>query len=242
MSSSVQILALNSSEDGFERCKLNAAKALTVDGSSVTQPVSGSVAVSAVSGTVAVDASGSTVPVSLAGSVAVTGAFYPADQPVSVAGSVAVTGAFYPADQPVSIASAVAVTGAFYQATQPVSGSVSISGNVATVSGATSVSNSSQFSSESIAAGASAQSAGLDISAVGSCLLYGDTDNTSDEIDVEISFDNSNWYNLGLSLYPDPDAGNFAREIESSAKYIRLNKSNTSGVAESITASIMTKA
>ena len=179
MSSSVQILALNSDESGFERCKLNASKALTVD------------------------ASGYTVPI--------------------------------------SAASALAVTGAFYQETQPVSGSVSISGNVSTVAGSTSVSNSSQFSAESIADGASAQSAGLDISALGSCLLYGDTDNVSDEVDVEISFDNSNWYNLGLSLYPDPDSGNFAKEIESSAKYIRLNKSNSTGTAETITAAFMTK-
>ena len=39
--SSTTVLALNSGETGVERMKLNASKALTVDGSGVTQPVSG---------------------------------------------------------------------------------------------------------------------------------------------------------------------------------------------------------
>ena len=227
MSASTQMLALNPAESGYERLKVNASKALTVDNSAVTQPVSGTFYQAtqpvSVAGSLVVDGSAVTQPVS--------GAFYPVTQPVSVAGSLVVDGSAV--TQPVS--------GTFYQATQPISGSVSVTGNVATVAGATSVSNSSQFSSEVITTATSAQSAGLDISAVGSCLIYGDTDNLSEEVDIEISFDNTNWYKTNLSLYPDPTSGNIVKELISSAKYVRINKHNNSGSSETITLSIMTK-
>ncbi len=197
--SSTTVLALNSSENGLERMKLNASKALLVDGSAVTQPVSGT--------------------------------FYQATQPVSVAGTLAVDGSGV--TQPVS--------GTFFQATQPVSGSVSISGNVNTVGGSLSVSDNSLWSSQSIPDLSSAQTTGLDISLYRSLLIYGDTDSFGGEIKIEISFDNSNWYDLGENLYPDGLTGNFAKQLETDAKYIRLNKENNSGSTETITAGIMVK-
>ncbi len=219
MSESITILALNNSENGLERFKLNASKALTVDGSAstqpvsgtfyqATQPVSGSVAVSGVSGSVTVDGSGVTQPVS--GTVAVSG----------VSGSVVVDGS---------------------GVTQPVSGSVSITGNVSTVGGVLSVANTSHFAAQSIAAGLSAQSSSQDISSAHKLVLYGDTDNLTDEVGVQISFNNSDFYDMGLNLYPDSLSGNIVREIETSAKYIRINKLNASGSAETITLSIMVK-
>ena len=226
MSDAVTILALNSSENGLERFKLNASKAVLVDGSASTQPVSGSVAISSgsvdigsVLGTVTVDGSASTQPVS--GSVAVSG----------VSGTVTVDAS----------GSTVPVSGTFFQATQPVSGTVSISGNVNTVGGSLSVANTAHFSSQSITSGSSAVSTSQDISSAHRLLIYGDTNNLMGEVGVEISFNNSDFYDLGLSLFPDGSSGNIALEIESSAKYIRFNKSNNSGVSETISLAIMVK-
>ena len=206
MSESITILALNNSENGLERFKLNASKALTVDGSAVTQPVSGTFYQA-------------TQPVS--------GDFYPASQPVS--GTVAVSG----------VSGTVTVDGS--GSTQPVSGSVSITGNVSTVGGVLSVANTSHFVAQSIAAGLSAQSTSQDISSAHKLVLYGDTDNLSGEVGVQISFNNSDFYDMGLNLYPDSLSGNIVREIETSAKYIRINKLNSSGSAETISLSIMVK-
>ena len=173
------------------------------------------------------DGSAVTQPVSIAATVPVSGDFYPATQPISAAVALTVDGSAV--TQPVS--------GTFYQATQP----VSIAGTVATTGGALSVANTSLFSSEVIGIGSSAQSSSVDISASLHLVIYGDTNNTNDEVGVEISFDNSNWYDLGAMIYPDGSTGNFVKQIETSAKYIRLNKSNDSGVSETITAALMIK-
>ena len=228
MSESVTVLALNSDESGLERMKVNANKHLIVDNTQNTQPVSGTFfqatqPISAASALL-VDGSAVTQPVS--------GAFYPATQPISSATTLTVdgsavtqpvSGAFYPATQPISSAVALLVDGS--AVTQPVSGSVSISGTVATTGGALSVANNSMFSSEVIGMGSSAQSAGLDVSASLNFVIYGDTNNTNDEVGVELSFDNSVWYDAGFMIYPDGTTGNFAKEVLSSAKYIRINKS-----------------
>ncbi len=242
--SSTTVLALNSSENGLERMKLNASKALHVDGSAVTQPVSGTFFQAtqpvSVAGTIAVDGSGSTQPVSVAATVIVdgsavtqpvSGTFFQATQPVSVAGTLTVDGS----------GSVQPISGTFYQAIQPVSGSVSISGNVNTVGGSLSVADNSLWSSQSILTGNSAQTTGLDISLYRSLLIYGDSSVAMGEIKIEISFDNSNWYDLGENLYPDGLTGNFAKQLETDAKYIRLNRDNNSGGTETISASIMVK-
>ena len=225
--SSTTVLALNSSENGLERMKLNASKALHVDGSAVTQPVSGTFYQAtqpvSIGATVTVDGSGVTQPVS--------GTFFQATQPVS--------GTFYQATQPVSLAGTVTVDGS--GVTQPVSGTVAISGNVNTVGGSLSVANNAVWSSQSILDGNSAQTTGLDISLYRSVLIYGDSNVTSGEIKIEISFDNTNWYDLGSNLYPDGATGNFASQLETDAKYIRLNRDNNSGGTETISAGIMIK-
>ena len=186
--SSTTVLALNSAESGMERMKVNASKALLVDGSASTQPVSGT---------------------------------------------------FFQATQPISAASALLVDGS--AVTQPVSGSVSISGNVNTVGGALSVANNVLWTNESIADGNTETTAGLDISLYKSFIVYGDTDNLSGEIKLEVSFDNTNYYDLGSNLYPDATSGNFVKQVDSDAKYVRISKVNSSGVAESISVSIMIK-
>ena len=177
--SSTTVLALNSTEEGLERLKLNASKALTVDGS------------------------------------------------------------FYPATQPISAAVALTVDGS--AVTQPVSGSVSITGSVATTGGTLSVANNALWTSQSIADLATAVTTGLDISLYRSVIIYGDTDNTGGEIMIQISFDNTNWYDIGSNLYPDGMTGNFVSQISSDAKYIRLSRENNSGVTETISAAIMIK-
>ena len=214
--SSTTVLALNSSESGMERMKVNASKALTVDGSASTQPVSGTFFQA-------------TQPISAATALLVDGSA--TTQPVS--------GTFFQATQPISAATALLVDGS--ATTQPVSGSVSISGNVNTVGGTLSVANNSLWSSETIADGNTEVTTGLDISLYRSLVLYGDTDNLSGEIVVQVSFDNSVYYDLGLNLFPDATSGNFVRQLESDAKYIRISKTNNSGVSESISVDIMIK-
>ena len=214
--SSTTVLALNSSESGMERMKVNASKALTVDGSASTQPVSGTFFQA-------------TQPISAATALLVDGSA--TTQPVS--------GTFFQATQPISAATALLVDGS--ATTQPVSGSVSISGNVNTVGGTLSVANNSLWSSETIADGNTEVTTGLDISLYKSLVLYGDTDNLSGEIVVQVSFDNSVYYDLGLNLFPDATSGNFVRQLESDAKYIRISKTNNSGVSESISVDIMIK-
>ena len=235
--SSTTVLALNSAESGMERMKVNASKALLVDGSAVTQPVSGTFyqATQPISAATAllVDGSATTQPVS--GSVSVSGSVV-----VDGSGSTQpVSGTFFQATQPISAAGTLTVDGS--GSTQPVSGSVSISGNVNTVGGALSVANNSLWSSETIADGNTEVTTGLDISLYKSLVLYGDTDNLSGEIVVQVSFDNSVYYDLGLNLFPDATSGNFVRQLESDAKYIRISKTNNSGVSESISVDIMIK-
>lgn len=134
------------------RAIIDASGRLSVDGSTVVQPISvASLPLPALASTSANQASiisaigntntalgnlaklSDTQPVSIAGTVAISLAS------TTITGSVAVTGTFYQATQPVS--------GTFWQATQPVSGTffqatqpVSIAGTV-TVSGAVAVSN-----------------------------------------------------------------------------------------------------
>lgn len=214
--SSTTVLALNSAESGMERMKVNASKALLVDGSAVTQPVSGT--------------------------------FYQATQPISAATALLVdgsavtqpvSGTFFQATQPISAAGTLTVDGS--GVTQPVSGTVSISGNVNTVGGALTVANNSLWASETIADGNTEVTTGLDISLYRSLVLYGDTDDLSGEIVVQVSFDNTNYYDLGLNLFPDATSGNFVRQLESDAKYIRVSKTNNTGGNETISANIMIK-
>ena len=231
--SSTTVLALNANGDGMDRMKVNATNGLIVDGSGVTQPVS-------IGATVAVDGSGVTQPVS--------GAFYPVTQPVSVSTTLTVdgsgvtqpvSGAFYPVTQPVSVATTLTVDGS--GVTQPISGAVTVSGNVSTVGGALSVANNSLWSSQTIANMATAVTTGLDISLYRNFVIYGDTNQPSGELVIQISFDNTNWYDLGSNLYPDGLSGNFVSQLESDAKYIRLSRENNSGFTETITAGIMIK-
>lgn len=220
--SSTTVLALNANGDGMDRMKVNATNGLIVDGSGATQPVSGTFFQA-------------TQPVSIATTVGVSGAFYPATQPISAASALTVDGSAV--TQPVSIAGAVGVTGTFFQATQP----VSISGNVNTVGGALSVANNSLWSGQTIVNLATAVTTGLDISLYRNLVVYGDTDKTSGEILIQISFDNTSWYDLGNNLYPDGTTGNFVAQVETDAKYIRLSRTNTSGSLETISAAIMIK-
>lgn len=237
--SSTTVLALNANGDGMDRMKVNASNGLIVDGSGATQPVSGTFfqATQPVSltGSVTVDGSGVTQPVSVAGSVGVTGTFFQATQPISAASALTVDGSAV--TQPVSVAGAVGVTGTFFQATQP----VSIAGNVNTVGGSLSVANNSLWSGQTIVNLATAVTTGLDISLYRTLVVYGDTDKTSGEILIQISFDNSSWYDLGKNLYPDGTTGNFVAQVETDAKYIRLSRTNTSGSLETISAAIMIK-
>ena len=67
--------------------------------------------------------------------------------------------------------------------------------------------------------------------------FYGNTDNTMDNIDIQVSDDNSNWYRLGVFIYPDTNTGDFGYTLNHSAvRYVRLIKSNNSGASETITA------
>ena len=73
--------------------------------------------------------------------------------------------------------------------------------------------------------------------------LFGNSTNLSDsEIQVEVSADNSNWFELN-NAYVNLDylSGDFGINMECAARYIRLSRTNTSGSSDSIKAWISGK-
>ncbi len=117
-----QVVSVGSAGDA-NIADVTSGKALKVDASATTQPVSGTVSINAIPAGTAVIGH---VIVDTAPTTAVTGTFWQATQPVSGTfwqATQPVSGTFWQATQPVSIASmpSTPVTGTFWQATQPVS-------------------------------------------------------------------------------------------------------------------------
>lgn len=97
--------------------------------------------------------------------------------------------------------------------------------------------------SATVAGASTIKSTSFDINALKQITIFGSSTNTGDlELQVEVSHDNSTFYELQshyISL--DYTTGDFGLNLDCSARYVRLSRSNTGGVTESITAYISGK-
>ncbi len=118
--------------------------------------------------------------------------------------------------------------------------STALAGTISVTSGAISVSETQIWSNASVAASSALESSSVDISAVKSCSIYGNCSSGYGDLDVQVSYDNTNFY-TSSNYYNLNSSGDFAIEVESSAKYIRLKKQNTSGSSETINAYVSIK-
>ncbi len=155
----------------------------------------------------------------------------------SVEGTLNVAGAFYPATQPVSIAGSVATTGTFFQATQP----VSIAGTVAVSAPTISTTSSVLENATSVADTATEVSPSTDLDAVKRVAVFGNLNDSSGSIEVEVSADNTNWYlNNEQNIYVDAN-NHYHKTIEVDAQYLRLKYTNMSGSSKTWNALISYK-
>jgi hypothetical protein len=98
-------------------------------------------------------------------------------------------------------------------------------------------------STATVADSTTSKSSAFDADAFKCITIFGNSTNTSDsEIQVEVSPDNSNWFELN-NLYVNLDylSGDYGVNFECGARYIRLSRSNTSGSSDSIKAWISGK-
>jgi hypothetical protein len=98
------------------------------------------------------------------------------------------------------------------------------------------VSDATPWNAQSIADGASAETASIDMTLHKHILVMGNTTNTTDPIHLKFSNDNTNFYQGDVFIYPDMTSGDFGYHLrDSPVKYVKVSKSNNSGSAETIT-------
>jgi len=66
--------------------------------------------------------------------------------------------------------------------------------------------------------------------------IFGNTSNTSDQIDIQMSADNTNWYTVGYGIYPD-SSGDFQQTLETPIQYIRLKYNGGATVTATVISS-----
>jgi len=67
--------------------------------------------------------------------------------------------------------------------------------------------------------------------------IFGNTSNTSDSINIQMSADNTNWYTVGYGMYPDSSTGDFQQTLETPIQYIRLKFTGTATVTATVISS-----
>lgn len=118
-----------------------------------------------------------------------------------------------------------------------------VSANVVQVSASSSAASATTvYSGVTIADGATTKSSSVDVNAYKSVCIFGRTSNLTESVDIEVSADNSAWYELNNHFISvDFTSGDFGANLDVSARYVRLSKKNSSGSSESITAIISAK-
>lgn len=115
-------------------------------------------------------------------------------------------------------------------------------GVVQVSSGAVSSSASQVFTNQAIGAGLTVKSSSKDVDAFKSVCVFGSTDNTNDPLEIEVSNDNSTWFELNNHFVSvDYSSGHFGLNVDISARYIRLSKKNNGAGGEIISAIISAK-
>jgi len=115
-------------------------------------------------------------------------------------------------------------------------------GVVQVSSGQVSSSASQVFTNQAIGAGLTVKSSSKDVDAFKSVCVFGSTDNTNDPLEIEVSNDNSTWFELNNHFISvDYSSGHFGLNVDISARYIRLSKKNNGAGGEIISAIISAK-
>lgn len=95
----------------------------------------------------------------------------------------------------------------------------------------------------SVVSGSTELSSSVDAGAVRRVAVFGSLDDTSGVIKVQVSADNSTFYeNSEQSVYVDSSSNQFYKTIELDARYVRLSYENSSGGAKTWTAILSYKA
>ena len=118
-----------------------------------------------------------------------------------------------------------------------------VSGGVVQVSAGSVASSATQvFNNQAVMASGNSKSSSVDVDAYRSICVFGTTDNTNDSVEIEVSNDNSTWFELNaVYVSVDYSTGHFGMNLDISARYVRLSKSNTTGSGEIISAIISAK-
>ena len=66
--------------------------------------------------------------------------------------------------------------------------------------------------------------------------IFGNTTDTANDINIQVSEDNSNYYDVDFSIFPQM-SGNFQSTLEAPAKYIRLKYNGTATVTATVLSS-----
>lgn len=115
-------------------------------------------------------------------------------------------------------------------------------GVVQVSSGSVSSSATQVYTATAVSAGLTVKSSSVDVDAYRSVCVFGSTDNTNDPIEIEISNDNSTWFELNNHYVSvDYSSGHFGLNLDVSARYIRLSKTNNGASGEIISAIISAK-
>ena len=64
--------------------------------------------------------------------------------------------------------------------------------------------------------------------------IFGSSSDTVNNVDIEVSVDNSNWYPSGMSLYPDGSGNLFTALQNTPVKYLRLKYNGTATVTAQV--------
>ena len=81
---------------------------------------------------------------------------------------------------------------------------------------------------------ASDVSTAVDVSSGSSYTIFGSSSDTSNNVDIEVSIDNSNWYPSGMGLYPDGSGNLFTALQNTPIKYLRLKYNGTATVTAQV--------
>lgn len=116
-------------------------------------------------------------------------------------------------------------------------GVVQVSGNPTPTSSASTV-----YVAVSNEVSTTAKSASKDVDAYRSVCIMGNSSVTSGTVEIEVSNDNSVWFELNNHFISvDLTSGDFGIQMDISAKYIRLSRTNPGGSTETINAIISAK-
>ena len=81
---------------------------------------------------------------------------------------------------------------------------------------------------------ASDVSTAVDVSSGSSYTIFGSSSDTSNNVDIEVSIDNSNWYPSGMGLYPDGSGNLFTALQNTPIKYLRLKYNGSATVTAQV--------